>query len=104
MRDFIASMEIILKKSLIILLLIAAIAAGYLIGNTLKRPVSHVTINPAVPSQPYGYDVRVQPDSPWPTFRRDRRNSGNSPLTAIYNGATTLGFPNRQRNLFNAGH
>lgn len=92
MRDLIASMEIILKKSLIILLLIAAIAAGYLIGNTLKRPVSHVTMNPAVPSQPYGYDVPVEPDSPWPTFRRDRRNTGASPLTAIYNGGQPWDF------------
>jgi outer membrane protein assembly factor BamB len=86
MSNLIASMEFILKKTRVIILLIAMIAAGYLIGNTFKLPIQHVTMNPAALSQPYGYDVPVQPDSPWPTFRRDRRNTGYSSLTAIYNG------------------
>jgi outer membrane protein assembly factor BamB len=40
----------------------------------------------SLPSQPYGYKVPVQADSPWPSFRRDHRNTANSPLPAIYNG------------------
>jgi hypothetical protein len=34
------------------------------------------------PPQNYGYDIPVQPDSPWPEMRRDRFNSGNSPIAA----------------------
>jgi outer membrane protein assembly factor BamB len=34
----------------------------------------------------YDYGVPVQPDSPWPTFRRDHRNTGRSPIVAAYLG------------------
>ena len=37
-----------------------------------------------LPSQPYSYANPVQPDAPWPTFRRDVQNNGRSPLRAIY--------------------
>jgi len=40
----------------------------------------------------YGYQVPAQPDSPWPTFRRDHRNSGNSPLPAAYHGDQPWSF------------
>ena len=70
----------------IILLLFFALILGNLAGGALKPPVQHVTVTPATASQPYGYDVPVTPDSPWPTFRRDRRNSGASPLHAAYQG------------------
>ncbi len=39
-----------------------------------------------LPSEPYGYEVPAAPDSPWPSFRRDRRNTGRSPLPAVYHG------------------
>lgn len=77
-----------MKKTriVVIVLLFVGVIAVYLIVNKLKPPIQHVTMNPAEPSQPYGYDVPVQADSPWPTFRRDRRNTGSSPIPAIYNG------------------
>ena len=68
------------------ILLVLVILAGYFIENKFKPPVPHITVTPAASSQPYGYDVPVQPDSPWPTFRRDRRNTGSSPLIATYSG------------------
>ena len=43
-----------------------------------------VVQNEDLPSQPYGYETPVQPESPWPTFRRDERNSGWSPIVAEY--------------------
>lgn len=69
-----------------LLFLIIILIAGYWSWNKYKPPVEHVTMQPAEPSQPYGYDVPVQAESPWPTFRRDRRNTGSSPIPAIYNG------------------
>jgi len=77
-----------MKKSSIsiIILLIVVVIAGSLASGMFKPPVQHVSVTPAAASQPYGYDVPVQPDSPWPTFRRDRRNTGASPLLASYNG------------------
>jgi outer membrane protein assembly factor BamB len=44
------------------------------------------------PSQPYGYQVPAQAGSPWPTFRRDRRNSGRSPIRARYHGDRPWSF------------
>lgn len=38
------------------------------------------------PTRPYGYQVPVQADAPWPTFRRDHRNTGRSTLPAQYHG------------------
>jgi outer membrane protein assembly factor BamB len=73
------------NRTVIIGLLLIGIIAAFFIWNKFKPPVQHVTMNPAPPSQPYGYDVPVQAESPWPTFRRDRRNTGSSPLPAIYN-------------------
>ena len=57
-----------------------------------KKPARHISLTPSAPSKPYGYDVPVQPDSPWPTFRRDRRNSGFSPLPAVYQGDQPWSF------------
>jgi len=74
------------SRTAVIVLLLVGLVAIYLIVNKFKPPVQHVTMKPAAPSQPYGYDVPVQADSPWPTFRRDRRNTGSSPLIAIYTG------------------
>jgi outer membrane protein assembly factor BamB len=45
-----------------------------------------------LPSEPYGYEVPVQPESPWPLFRRDRRNTGCSPIRARYNGGAPWKF------------
>ncbi len=45
-----------------------------------------------LPSQPYGYQVPVQQDSPWPLFRRDQRNTGRSPLPASYRGDRPWSF------------
>jgi outer membrane protein assembly factor BamB len=45
-----------------------------------------------LPSRPYGYEVPVQENSPWPLFRRDHRNTANSPLPAIYTGDQPWSF------------
>ena len=74
------------KRSRVLFFIVGVIllvVAGFYIKS--KLPIPHVTTEPAAPSEPYGYDVPVQPDSPWPTFRRDRRNTGASPLAAKYN-------------------
>lgn len=46
----------------------------------------------ALPSQPYGYAVPVQPAAQWPLFRRDHRNTGHAPFPAKYNGAEPWSF------------
>src|SRR5207248_368479 len=40
----------------------------------------------------YHYEVPVQSSSPWPEMRRDRRNTGASPIHSIYHGDTPWGF------------
>jgi len=40
----------------------------------------------------YDYRVPVQSDSPWPTFRRDHRNTGFSPIAANYHGDQSWSF------------
>lgn len=47
---------------------------------------------PDLPSQPFGYEIPVQDESPWPLFRRDRRNTGSSPLPAVYAGDVPWAF------------
>jgi len=56
------------------------------LGMRKSNPAPFITQAPSLPSEPYGYQVPVQAGSPWPTFRRDHRNSGRSPLPAIYIG------------------
>lgn len=63
-----------------------------LLGEQASAAVPFVVQAPGVPSQPFGYDVPVQPESPWPTFRRDQRNSGRSPLPATYSGDAPWSF------------
>jgi len=91
------------SRTAVIVLLLVGLVAIYLIVNKFKPPVQHVTMKPAAPSQPYGYDVPVQADSPWPTFRRDRRNTGSSPLIAIY-WRSALVLSNWQGTLYNSCH
>jgi outer membrane protein assembly factor BamB len=83
-----------MKKILVPVLLVILVACvvGLVIQFMPKKAPEHVTMAPAAPSQPYGYDVPVQPDSPWPTFRRDRRNTGASPLPAAYQGDQPWSF------------
>lgn len=40
----------------------------------------------------YRYEVPVQASSPWPEMRRDRRNTGASPIRSIYHGDRPWGF------------
>ncbi|MGF1506597.1 MAG: PQQ-binding-like beta-propeller repeat protein [Anaerolineae bacterium] len=56
------------------------------LGLFTSNRVPFVVQDPDLPSEPYGYEVPVQPESPWPTFRRDHRNTGSSPITAVYSG------------------
>ena len=53
---------------------------------------SFVVSEPDLPSEPYGYKVPAQVDSPWPTFRRDQRNTGSSPVVATYLGDQSWSF------------
>lgn len=46
----------------------------------------------SLPSAPWGYEVPVQPDSPWPMFRRDHRNTAHSPIHAAYAGDQPWAF------------
>jgi outer membrane protein assembly factor BamB len=46
--------------------------------------VPFVVQSSGLPSQLYNYANPVQPDAPWPTFRRDVKNNGRSPIPAIY--------------------
>jgi outer membrane protein assembly factor BamB len=55
-------------------------------GQRESNPHGFIVLDPSLPSEPYGYRVPVQADSPWPTFRRDQRNTGSSPLPATYAG------------------
>ena len=60
---------------------------------TLKSDaVPFVVQAPNLPSDPYGYEVPVEPESPWPTFRRDHRNTGRSELPAVYAGDQPWSF------------
>jgi len=45
------------------------------------------------PTTPYDYGLPVAADSPWPLFRRDRRNTGRSPIHAKYHGDNPWSFP-----------
>jgi outer membrane protein assembly factor BamB len=54
--------------------------------------VAYVVQAAGLPSQPYGYEIPVQENSPWPLFRRDERNTGNSPLPAIYHNDQPWSF------------
>ncbi len=58
----------------------------------ISDPVEVMVPAPGLPSGPYGYEVPVEPESPWPSFQRDRRNTASSPLTATYNGDTPWAF------------
>jgi outer membrane protein assembly factor BamB len=40
----------------------------------------------------YGYEVPVAQDSPWPSMRRDRRNTGASPIVGRYRGDRPWAF------------
>lgn len=51
-----------------------------------SKPFCYIVKDPSLPSQPYGYQVPVQANAPWPLFRRDQQNSGNSPIKAVYRG------------------
>lgn len=76
----------------VLLVLLFGCLLGLLIKFRPKNIPQHSTMTPQAPSEPFGYDVPVQPDSPWPTFRRDRRNSGSSLLPAVYQGDQPWSF------------
>jgi outer membrane protein assembly factor BamB len=70
----------------VLLVLLVGCLLGLVIRIIPKKAPQHVTMTAPAPSEPFGYDVPVEPDSPWPTFRRDRHNTGASPLPARYQG------------------
>jgi outer membrane protein assembly factor BamB len=58
-----------------------------------SSPVAGNSGSFSYPTAPgFHYDIPVQPDSPWPEFRRDRYNSANSPVEARYYGDQPWGF------------
>lgn len=61
-------------------------------GQWASDPVAFVVQAPDLPSRPYGYRTPVQAESPWPTFRRDHRNTGRSPIAAAYRGDRPWSF------------
>jgi outer membrane protein assembly factor BamB len=62
------------------------------LARLASAPVPFVVQAPGLPSAPYGYEVPVQAASPWPTFRRDHRNTGRSPIPARYHGDQPWSF------------
>jgi len=69
------------KRSLLLFALALAAGLAFWLANRPARG-PFPSLSPAPPSRPYGYRVPVQTDSPWPTFRRDHRNTGSSPQPA----------------------
>ncbi|MEW6439925.1 MAG: PQQ-binding-like beta-propeller repeat protein [bacterium] len=63
-----------------------------LVGMQVSEPVYLQVKAAGLPSEPYGYEVPVQADSPWPSFRRDRRNTGRSPIAGVYAGGWPWAF------------
>ncbi len=57
-----------------------------------SRRACVVVTEAGLPSRPYGYELPVEAVSPWPLFRRDRRNTGYSPLRAKYQGDRPWSF------------
>ncbi len=53
-------------------------------GYWPSQSVPFVVQAPDLPSVPYGYEIPVQADAPWPLFRRDHRNTGRSSIPATY--------------------
>ena len=51
-----------------------------------SQPAAFVVQAEGLPSRPYGYEVPVPAESPWPLFRRDHRNTGRTPIRAAYHG------------------
>ncbi|MBV9212895.1 MAG: PQQ-like beta-propeller repeat protein [Actinobacteria bacterium] len=65
---------------------LAAVAAAAVIGLSAATGAA----SGAAPN--YHYEVPVQASSPWPEMRRDRRNTGASPIRSIYHGDRPWGF------------
>lgn len=51
-----------------------------------SNPFPFVVKAVGLPGEPYAYEVPVAPGAPWPSFRRDHRNTGRSPVPAVYQG------------------
>ncbi len=45
-----------------------------------------------MPTERFDYDTPVNPFAPWPAFRRDRHNTGRSPIRGDYTGDTAWNF------------
>lgn len=73
-----------LRKPIVWIALALIVVGAFIYFNTRPKPIfATQPANP--PSGQYGYQVPIQPDSPWALFRRDHRNTANSPLPAQYN-------------------
>ena len=70
----------------------AQIVRQILFVRWASKPFPFVVQTEGLPSAPYGYQVPVQARSPWPTFRRDHRNTGRSTIPAHYAGDTPWSF------------
>jgi len=53
----------------------------------------YIQVKAITPEAPYFYEVPVEADAPWPSFRHDRRNTGRSPIVAEYPAGTPLDQP-----------
>ncbi len=61
-------------------------------GPQPTEPAYLVVRAEGLPSATYGYEVPVEANSPWPSFRRTRRNTGRSPIQAVYGGDEPWSF------------
>jgi outer membrane protein assembly factor BamB len=68
------------------------VTAHTFLGERSSERRGFVVQAAGLPSAPNGYQVPVQTDSPWPTFRRDAQNTGESPLPAVYPGGQPWSF------------
>jgi outer membrane protein assembly factor BamB len=58
--------------------------AGALLAAVAALAALPAAPAPAPARTKYAYDVPTQSTSPWPSMRRDRRNSGASPIAGVY--------------------
>lgn len=98
-KTIIASVQEWTEKRILVTVPEDAVSGGYIrivkhLGffDWPSKPFCYVIRMAGLPSEPYGYAVPVEAESPWPLFRRDHRNTGHSSITAAYQGGSPWSF------------